>query len=473
MQYQYNIQTNSLITPAGGTGTGGVGARVSNVPEITFSTMPEWTIQFCTVENGKLTPLNLTGAAAWRAAIDHDYDPETDPLCRSLNDQIDQSDAAAGKIKIRLNANTAAFLAAVKDVRSCDAWFELWGLDQQGQAIHYCKFKIRALMPLDPSSGTEPEEVEAIWADRTWVEARIQGIEIPEPKLSALSDVGNTENAANGQALIYDAAAELWKPGNVSSETAPSTLAELSDVGNTESAANGQALIYDATTGQWKPGNVSSETAPSTLAELSDVGNTESAANGQALIYDAAAELWKPGNIEQASYTAGDGIQIAGNEIRANATLARQATVETAMAGKVDKITGKALSTNDYDNASKNKLANLAAVAVSGSYADLLNKPAIPETLADLADVSDTSAATDGQALLYDAAAEQWKPGNISSGGSSPEVTVTGTPAVAVSAPDEATGTMQVRPVKINSDGSVSWDGPAVTVLYTWGVPEA
>jgi|GEM_PF-2683909 len=432
MQYQYNIQTNSLITPAGGTGTGGVGARVSNVPEITFSTMPEWTIQFCTVENGKLTPLNLTGAAAWRAAIDHDYDPETDPLCRSLNDQIDQSDAAAGKIKIRLNANTAAFLAAVKDVRSCDAWFELWGLDQQGQAIHYCKFKIRALMPLDPSSGTEPEEVEAIWADRTWVEARIQGIEIPEPKLSALSDVGNTENAANGQALIYDAAAELWKPGNVSSETAPSTLAELSDVGNTESAANGQALIYDA-----------------------------------------AAELWKPGNIEQASYTAGDGIQIAGNEIRANATLARQATVETAMAGKVDKITGKALSTNDYDNASKNKLANLAAVAVSGSYADLLNKPAIPETLADLADVSDTSAATDGQALLYDAAAEQWKPGNISSGGSSPEVTVTGTPAVAVSAPDEATGTMQVRPVKINSDGSVSWDGPAVTVLYTWGVPEA
>ncbi len=143
------------------------------------------------------------------------------------------------------------------------------------------------------------------------------------------------------------------------------------------------------------------------------------------------------------------------------------------MAGKVDKITGKALSTNDYDNASKNKLANLAAVAVSGSYADLLNKPAIPETLADLADVSDTSAATDGQALLYDAAAEQWKPGNISSGGSSPEVTVTGTPAVAVSAPDEATGTMQVRPVKINSDGSVSWDGPAVTVLYTWGVPEA
>ena len=432
MQYQYNIQTNSLITPAGGTGTGGVGARVSNVPEITFSTMPEWTIQFCTVENGKLTPLNLTGAAAWRAAIDHDYDPETDPLCRSLNDQIDQSDAAAGKIKIRLNANTAAFLAAVKDVRSCDAWFELWGLDQQGQAIHYCKFKIRALMPLDPSSGTEPEEVEAIWADRTWVEARIQGIEIPEPKLSALSDVGNTENAANGQ-----------------------------------------ALIYDATTGQWKPGNVSSETAPSTLAELSDVGNTESAANGQALIYDAAAELWKPGNIEQASYTAGDGIQIAGNEIRANATLARQATVETAMAGKVDKITGKALSTNDYDNASKNKLANLAAVAVSGSYADLLNKPAIPETLADLADVSDTSAATDGQALLYDAAAEQWKPGNISSGGSSPEVTVTGTPAVAVSAPDEATGTMQVRPVKINSDGSVSWDGPAVTVLYTWGVPEA
>lgn len=52
--------------------------------------------------------------------------------------------------------------------------------------------------------------------------------------------------------------------------------------------------------------------------------------------------------------------------------------VDTALANKVDKVSGKGLSTNDYTTAEKNKLANLATVATSGSYSDLTNKPTIP-----------------------------------------------------------------------------------------------
>ena len=46
--------------------------------------------------------------------------------------------------------------------------------------------------------------------------------------------------------------------------------------------------------------------------------------------------------------------------------------------GKVDKVTGKGLSTNDYTDAAKAKVDALAPVATSGSYNDLTDKPTIP-----------------------------------------------------------------------------------------------
>jgi len=52
--------------------------------------------------------------------------------------------------------------------------------------------------------------------------------------------------------------------------------------------------------------------------------------------------------------------------------------------GKVDKVTGKGLSTNDYANADKNKVDNLKSVATSGNYNDLTNKPSIPTKTSDL-----------------------------------------------------------------------------------------
>ena len=52
--------------------------------------------------------------------------------------------------------------------------------------------------------------------------------------------------------------------------------------------------------------------------------------------------------------------------------------VGDALAGKVDKVTGKGLSSNDYTNAAKAKVDSLAPVATSGNYNDLTNKPTIP-----------------------------------------------------------------------------------------------
>ena len=51
--------------------------------------------------------------------------------------------------------------------------------------------------------------------------------------------------------------------------------------------------------------------------------------------------------------------------------------------------------------------SSLAAVAISGSYADLTNKPTIPSDLDDLSDVTLTSPAN-GQTLVYDSTSEQF-----------------------------------------------------------------
>ena len=61
-------------------------------------------------------------------------------------------------------------------------------------------------------------------------------------------------------------------------------------------------------------------------------------------------------------------------------TASEQDTIDS---GKVDKVTGKGLSSNDYTDADKAKVDALAPVATSGSYNDLTDKPAIPDAVTE------------------------------------------------------------------------------------------
>ena len=75
-----------------------------------------------------------------------------------------------------------------------------------------------------------------------------------------------------------------------------------------------------------------------------------------------------------------------------------------AIANKVDKVAGKGLSTNDFTDADNDKLmhavvdTDLADVAFSGDYGDLLNKPTIPVIPAD----NLTGSSVDGTTIVYD-----------------------------------------------------------------------
>ena len=56
---------------------------------------------------------------------------------------------------------------------------------------------------------------------------------------------------------------------------------------------------------------------------------------------------------------------------------------------KVDKVTGKGLSTNDFTNSYKNTIDGLSTVATTGDYDDLTDKPTIPSKISDLTNDSD------------------------------------------------------------------------------------
>ena len=73
-------------------------------------------------------------------------------------------------------------------------------------------------------------------------------------------------------------------------------------------------------------------------------------------------------------------IDALSNSMTAYRTASAQDVIDS---GKVDKVTGKGLSSNDYTDAAKAKVDALAPVATSGNYDDLTNKPTIPSPVTE------------------------------------------------------------------------------------------
>ena len=103
-----------------------------------------------------------------------------------------------------------------------------------------------------------------------------------------------------------------------------------------------------------------------------------------------ATEYWFENGVEDGDLTAkstGGGGATWGT---ITGTLSNQTDLNTALDGKVDKVAGKGLSTEDYTSAEKTKLAGIEAGAEVNVNADwnatsgdalILNKPTIPTTL--------------------------------------------------------------------------------------------
>ena len=108
---------------------------------------------------------------------------------------------------------------------------------------------------------------------------------------------------------------------------------------------------------------IETETKDSLVAAINEVKQT--ADSKQDTISDLEA-------IRSGAAKGATALQSVPNTYR---TASEQDTIDS---GKVDKVTGKGLSSNDYTDAAKAKVDALAPVATSGSYNDLTNKPTIP-----------------------------------------------------------------------------------------------
>lgn len=94
-------------------------------------------------------------------------------------------------------------------------------------------------------------------------------------------------------------------------------------------------------------------------------------------------------------------------------SLALGETSSTAYAGNKGKANADAIA------ALQTTVGSLATVATTGDYDDLIDKPTIPDGLADLTDDVNISSPTDGQVLKYDGTSSKWVNGTGGGGGAS------------------------------------------------------
>ena len=151
------------------------GVAQTTAQKITYQSADRWALGIRHNAAGKLTPVDLSAATAWRAAVKVDYKRTTTVCCRVLAADIDASGAAAGDIAFILDANTATFLAAVVDVPSKVGYFELAGLDASGHQVFYFCFSAELVNTLDPSGGDPPEPA-GNYYDKSEVTALVNGL---------------------------------------------------------------------------------------------------------------------------------------------------------------------------------------------------------------------------------------------------------------------------------------------------------
>lgn len=224
--------------------------------------------------------------------------------------------------------------------------------------------------------------------------------------LGDLDDVVIT-SATNGQVLTYDAANNRWVNADGSTVAA---IGDLTDVTIT-TVQNGQILVYNTTSQKWENKTIN----------IDDLGNVSitSATDGQILIYNGTSGKWE----NKALDIDAEDVDYDNTLSGLNATDAQGAIDELADE-KVDKVSGKGLSANDFTDTLKTKLDDIEAnaevndidtVKVNGTalIPDVNKAVNILLNMTKLSDVDLTDIA-DEQIIYYDATTQKFI--NVSAG---------------------------------------------------------
>lgn len=228
--------------------------------------------------------------------------------------------------------------------------------------------------------------------------------------LGDLDDVVIT-SAQDGQVLTYDAANNRWINTNGSTVAA---MSDLTDVAIT-TIQNGQILAYNSTSGKWE--NITLSIAASDVSYDNTTSEMQ-ATDVQGAIDENAGEI-KQIKLDIADLSASK-IGYDGTASGLAATDA-QAAIDELADEKVDKVTGKGLSANDFTDTLKDKLDGIEdgaevndidTVKVNGTALtpDANKAVNILLNMTKLSDVDLTNLA-DENILIYDATTQKWLAG--------------------------------------------------------------
>jgi len=169
----YDVESASPVDSAGG--------NSDNLPRLQYQAGPTWRCRFVTADPvaGTTTAVDVSDAVAWAAAVDDGFDHASEPMCRTLNANIDSSDAANGIIDVLLDANTTTFEDALGTKEKLrQIYFELRGLDSGGLVVHSILFVLTATNSVDPAGGDPPEPIGNYYT-KTQVDALLRaGLEL-------------------------------------------------------------------------------------------------------------------------------------------------------------------------------------------------------------------------------------------------------------------------------------------------------
>lgn len=127
------------------------GAPLLAKPIISYQAQPIWEIHFVKIDSiGMLQEVDLSDAVSWRGAADIDFDSKTDPMIRTLDENIDSSKKENGVIAVALDANTTSFFNKIDKKSQVTAVFQLRGINSNGKIVYDFSFDIICKGAVDP-----------------------------------------------------------------------------------------------------------------------------------------------------------------------------------------------------------------------------------------------------------------------------------------------------------------------------------
>lgn len=164
------------------------GAPITVLPAFYYNTAP--VVQFQFLNNG--TPIDLSGIAGWRAAIDTDFNSSSDPAVRVTADGIDASQSASGILSVTFDCRSAEFLSKLNNNRAVTGWLDIYGIDGSGISAFIAQMQVQLFSVVDPEQGTPPV-IPDLYPSAAAVEAMISGHNISgDAHENRFSDYTNT-----------------------------------------------------------------------------------------------------------------------------------------------------------------------------------------------------------------------------------------------------------------------------------------